>query len=382
MKTTFGLGVAVLSMLGGAVQAEIKVGFITSLSGPGASIGIPYSKGMKAALAHMSEVSGEKIRVIELDDASDTSAAARNARKLIDEDKVDVLMGTSGVPGSLAMVSAAVEQKVPMIGVTPLPPGPPGDGGPWVISIPQTPNMMVAAVVEHMKKVNLKNVAYIGFSDSWGDLVFNALTSAAGSDIKIATNERYARPDTSVTGQVLKIVAAKPDAVMNGGSGTPGALPFLALSERGYKGPTYGSHALINADFVRVGGAAVEGVICPTGPVVVAEQLPDSAPTKQMALAFRAAYEKANGASTTDAFSPYVFDGWLVLLDASKRALAKGAKPGTPEFRAALREAIVTTKDVVGAHAVYNFTPADRSGVDNRARVLVQLQKGAWKLLP
>jgi len=158
-----------------------------------------------------------------------------------------------------------------MIGVTPLPPGPAGDGGPWVISIPQTPKMMVAAVVAHMKKVNLKNVAFIGFSDSWGDLVYDGLTSTAGDSLKVVTNERYARPDTSVTGQVLKIVAARPDAVMNGGSGTPGALPFLALAERGYKGPTYGSHALINADFVRVGGQAVEVVICPTGPVVVAE---------------------------------------------------------------------------------------------------------------
>jgi branched-chain amino acid transport system substrate-binding protein len=383
MKKLLGLSAAAMLSVffAGHAQAEIKVGFITSLSGPGASIGIPYSKGMKAALAHMSEVSGEKIRVIELDDASDTSAAARNARKLIDEEKVDVLIGTSGVPGSLAIASAATELKVPMIGVTPLPPGPAGDGGPWVISIPQTPKMMVAAVVEHMKKVKLKNVAFIGFSDSWGDLVYDGLNSAVGDSLKVVTNERYARPDTSVTGQVLKIVAARPDAVMNGGSGTPGALPFLALAERGYKGPTYGSHALINADFVRVGGAAVEGVICPTGPVVVAEQLPDSAPTKKMALAFRASYEKANGATTTDAFSPYVFDGWLVLLDASKRALAKGAKPGTAEFRAALREAIVTTKDVTGAHAVYNFTPADRNGVDDRARVLVQLQKGAWKLV-
>ncbi len=157
MKKLMGLGAAAMLsvLLAGNAQAEIKVGFITSLSGPGASIGIPYSKGMKAALAYMSEVSGEKIRVIELDDASDTSAAARNARKLIDEEKVDVLIGTSGVPGSLAMVSAATELKVPMIGVTPLPPGPAGDGGPWVISIPQTPNMMVAAVVEHMKKQSL-----------------------------------------------------------------------------------------------------------------------------------------------------------------------------------------------------------------------------------
>jgi len=373
---------AVLSVLvGSAAKAEIKVGFITSLSGPGASIGIPYSKGLKAAAAYISAISGEKVRIIELDDASDTSAAARDARKLVDEDKVDVLIGTSGVPGSLAMVQVAVEQKTPMIGLTPLPPGAPGDATPWVISIPQPPSLMVEAVVEHMKAKGIKNVAYIGFSDSWGDLVYNSLIAAAKkAGINVVTNERYARPDTSVTGQVLKIIAAHPDAVMDGGSGTPGALPLLALAERGYKGPVFGSHALINADFVRVGGKAAEGIICPTGPVVVAEQLPDSAPTKKAALAFRAAYEKANGASTTDAFSPYAFDGWLVLMDASKRALAK-AKPGTQDFRNALREALVTTKNVVGAHAVYNFTPASRSGVDSRARVVVQLEKGKWTLI-
>ena len=129
-------------------------------------------------------------------------------------------------------------------------------GGPWVISIPQPPSLMVEAVVDHMKAKGIKTVAYIGFSDSWGDLVYNSLMAAAKRDgIKVVTNERYARPDTSVTGQVLKIIAAHPDAVMDGGSGTPGALPLLALAERGYTGPVYGSHALINADFIRVGGA-------------------------------------------------------------------------------------------------------------------------------
>ena len=175
-----------------------------------------------------------------------------------------------------------------------------------MISIPQPPPLMVAAVVEQMKKANVKTAAYIGFSNSWGDLVYDAtMKDIAGSPIKVVTNERYARADTSVAGQTFKIIAAHPDAVITGGSGTPGALPYLALAERGYKGGLYGTHALINPDFVRVGGAAVEGVICPTGPVVVAEQLPDSNVTKKVSLAFRDAYQKANNAPTTDAFSAY-----------------------------------------------------------------------------
>jgi branched-chain amino acid transport system substrate-binding protein len=240
---------------------------------------------------------------------------------------------------------------------------------------------MVAAVVDRMKKDGVKKAAYIGFSDSWGDLVYDALMKNVGAaQIDVLTNERYARADTSVTGQILKIVSTQPDAVITGGSGTPGALPYLALADRGYKGGLYGTHALINPDFVRVGGAAVEGLIAPTGPVIVAEQLPDSNPTKKISLAFRDVYQKTNNAPTSDAFSAYSFDAWLVFIDAAKRAMQK-AQPGTPEFREALRDALVSTKDVVGTHGVYNFQPGSYFGVDERARVLVQLQKGQWKLL-
>jgi len=375
------IGLAALLMFTcGAAAADLTVGFVTSLSGPGASIGIPYEKGILAAQAYAAKVGDTNIKLIRLDDASDPSAATRNARKLVQEDHVDVLMGTSGTPGTVAMAVVAAETKTPLISLTPAS-APPNPNGQWMISIPQPVPLMVAAVVERMKKDNVKRTAYIGYSDSWGDIVYDGvMKNAPPQGIEVVTNERYARADTSVAGQTLKIIAAHPDAVITGGSGTPGALPYLALSERGFKGGLYGTHALINPDFVRVGGAAVEGVIAPTGPVIVAEQLPDSNPTKKISLAFREAYQKANNAPTSDAFSAYSFDAWLVLLDAAKRALAK-AQPGTEEFRVALKDAMETTKDVTGAHAVYNFKPGEFFGVDERARVLVQLQKGKWALL-
>jgi len=356
--------------------ADITVGFVTSLSGPGASIGIPYEKGILASHAYAEKIGDHKIKLIRLDDASDPSAATRNARKLVEEEKVDVLMGTSGVPGTIAMMVVAVETKTPMISLTPTT-QPQNPNGQWLISIPQPPPLMVAAVVERMKKDNVKKAAYIGFSDSWGDLVYDALMkNVSGTSIEVVTNERYARADTSVAGQTLKIVAAHPDAVITGGSGTPGALPYLALADRGFKGGLYGTHALINPDFVRVGGRAVEGVIAPTGPVIVAEQLPDSNPTKKVSLAYREVYQKVN-----NAFSAYSFDAWLVVLDAAKRALAK-AEPGTPQFREAFRDAMLSVKEIVGTHGVYNFNAGSSFGVDERARVLVQLQKGAWSLIP
>jgi branched-chain amino acid transport system substrate-binding protein len=373
--------VATASVLGlPAAAADITVGLVTSMTGPGASIGIPYSKGAAAGMAYKNDVNGIKIKLIQLDDASDPSTGTRDARKLIEEDKIDVLMGAGSTPTTLAITAVCHELKVPCIGLAPA--DVPGEPGSWMVSIPQPPTLMVSVVVDYMKAAGVKTVGYIGFSDGWGDLVYGGLQKSVDPDgIKILTNERYARADTSVTAQALHIVSAAPDAVMTGGSGTPGALPFIALRERGYTKDIYGTPALINPDFVRVGGAAVEGVVASTGPVVVADQLPDTYPTKKIALEYQDAYQKANNEPARGAFGPYAFDGWLVLLDSAKRALATGAQPGTPEFRTGLRDALVTAKDVVGTHGVYNFKPGYSFGVDKRALVLVKLVDGKWKLV-
>jgi branched-chain amino acid transport system substrate-binding protein len=363
-----------------ALAADLKVGFITSLSGPVSSLGIPYGKGIQAAAVYKPTIAGRKVQLVQLDDTSDPSTAARNARKLIDEDKVDVIIGTAGSPGALAIAAVARETKTPLISIANA--NLPGEEGAWMVTLPQPAPLMVGAVVERMKKSGVKTVGYIGFSDAWGDLVYDSLTKAAdAAGIKVLTNERFARADTSVTGQVLKVVAARPDAVITGTSGTPGALPYRALAERGYKGPIFGTHALINPDFVRVGGESVEGLLAPTGPVIVAEQLPADNPIRKVSLDFRAAYQKAHGAAPTDAFSAYSFDAWLLFADAAQRAAAK-AEPGTPAFRLALRDAIVSTKELVGTHGVYNFKADNRYGSDERSRVMVKLEKGQWKLVP
>jgi len=370
---------ASLALPAAAVAADLKVGVNVALSGPNSSLGIPYSKGMQAALAYKGEIAGRKIQLIVLDDASDPAAAARNARKLVEEDKVDVLMGSSGVPSSVAIAQVAKETKTPMIGLSPI--SIDAADNSWVVTVAQPTQLMVDAVVDRMKANNVKTVGYIGFSDSWGDLVYDALMKAAPArGIQVVSNERYARADQSVTGQVLKIVALRPDAVMTGGSGTPGALPYLALSERGFKGGVYGQHGLINPDFIRVAGASGQGALMPTGPVIVAEQLPDNYPTKKVALDFRREFQKVNGAPSTDAFSAYSFDAWIVFADAAERAIKKGVEPGTPVFRQALRDAIMSTKEVVGTHGVYNFKDGNLYGVDQRARVIVKLDNGAWKL--
>src|SRR5215470_3614739 len=383
MKTSITAAVLAACLgLAGAAQAQITVGFVTSQSGPGSSIGVLYDRGIKAAAEYAMSVGEEKIKLIQLDDGSDPSTATRNARKLVEENKVDLLIGTATAPSSIAMVAVANELKVPMISISPITVPATESGDRWAIAMPQPPSLMVKVVVDRMKRNGVKNFAYIGFSDAWGDLVYNGAQKPAEADgLKILTNERYARTDTSVTGQVLKMLATKPDAVLLGGSATQGALPPLALAQRGYKGPLYGTPALLNADFIRVGGKAVEGVQVSAGPVIVAEQLPDSHFSKKISTDFRAAYQKANGVPTTDGFSAYSFDAWLVFLDAAKRAMAT-AKPGTPEFRVALKNAIFSTKDLVGTHAIYNYRPTDSYGVDERSLVLVKLANGQWKYEP
>jgi branched-chain amino acid transport system substrate-binding protein len=362
------------------LAADIKVGVITSLSGPVSALGIPYAKGIEAAKSYKSTIGKHNVQVLVLDDASDPTVAARNARKLATEDKVDVLIGTSGVPGALAISGVARETKTPLISPTPLS-VPPDDQG-WTVTVSQPFPLMVAAVVDKMKATGVKTVAFIGFSDALGDLAYDSLVKAAEpAGIKVTANERYARGDSSVAGQVLKIVASRPDAVFAGNSGTPGALPYIALSERGYKGQIYGTHGLITADFVRVGGNAANGLMVPSGPVMVADQLPADNPVRKVALDYRAAYQKVHGSAPVDAFSAYTFDAWLVFADAAARAATK-AEPGTPEFRLALRDAIHATKELPGTHGIFTFKPNEPYGLDKRSAVVIRLEKGQWKLAP
>ena len=376
------LGLCMASVLTpwAATAADLKVGFVTSLSGPASSLGIPYSKGMQVAAAHLPEMAGKKVTIVQLDDASDPTTASRNARKLIVDDKVDVVIGTAGTPSALAIAGVARELQTPFLCIANCTPR--DEQGAWLVTIPHSTPLMMDATLDHMKASGVKRVAYIGFSDAWGDTVYDALMKAAPhAGIQVVANERYARADTSVTGQVLKIVAAKPDAVLTGTSGTPGALPYLALATRNYRGKLYGTVAIISDDFLRVGGQAVEGLTAPSGPLTVVDQLPKSNPVYKVGMEYRDAYQKMFKTVPNDAFGAYSFDSWLVLADSAKRAMTS-AEPGTPAFRSALRDALVNAKEVVGTQGIYTYTPASRPfGTDRRGVVMVKVEKGHWKYI-
>jgi branched-chain amino acid transport system substrate-binding protein len=373
---------AALSIAATAAHAQITVGFVTSLSGPAASIGVNYEKGMNAAYAYQSKIGDQTIKLIKLDDGSDPSAATRDARKLIQEDHVDIMLGTSSAPGTNAMLSVANELMVPFIGISPVNLPVPAAGQPWGIAMPQTPTLMVKVIADRMTREGVKTAGYIGFSDSWGDLVYNgAIAAEKDGGPKITTNERYARTDTSVTPQALKVIATRPDAMLDGGSATQAALPLLELRTRGFKGGFYGTPALLNRDFIRIGADAAEGIQVSAGPVIVTEQLPASHFSKSIGTTFHDVFKKINGTDADDGFSGYSFDGWLVFLKAAEVAMTH-AKPGTQEFRQALMDAIYADKDVVGVHAVYNFTPKSYYGVDQRSLVVVKLTNSKWIYQP
>jgi branched-chain amino acid transport system substrate-binding protein len=360
-----------------SAAAEIVVGVSVSSTGPGASLGVHIAN----AVALMPKtMGGETVKYVVLDDASDPTVGAKHARRFASDDKVDVILGSSTVPVAMAQGGVASETKIPFIAICPIAIDPAKQ--PFVFAVPQPISLMVDAIVEHMKKAGVSKVGYIGFADAWGDMNYASIKDLGGKvGINVVTNERFARNDTSVTAQALKLIAAGPDAIFVGGSGAPSALPQVAAAERGYRKLSYHTHGVVNRDFIRVGGKSVEGVFAPTGPVVVAEQLPADHPLRAPGLEFVKRYEAAYGAGNRNAFAAYAWDASLIVQAAIQDAL-KTAKPGTPAFRQALRDAIESGKEVSGTHAVYKYTSTDHHGVDRRARVMVKVEGGDWKLVP
>jgi branched-chain amino acid transport system substrate-binding protein len=361
-------------------MADVKIGVTVSETGPAASLGIP-EKNTVALLPK--EVAGQKVDYIVLDDATDPTQAVKNTRKLTGEDHVDALIGSTVVPNSLAMIDVAEETHTPMISMAAAAAivEPMDAKRAWVFKTPQNDSLMATAIAAHMASHGVKTVAFIGFADAYGESWFKEFSAAADqAKIRIVANERFARTDTSVTGQVLKMLSQHPDAVLIAGAGTPAALPQRALKERGYKGLYYQTHGVANNDFLRVCGSDCEGTWLPAGPLLVADQLPDSNPVKQSSLAYKHAYETAYGAGSVSTFGGLAWDAGLLLQRAIPLALQKG-RPGTPVFREALRAALESTKNVSASQGIFNMSAVDHAGLDQRARVMVQIVDGKWKLV-
>lgn len=379
MKSIIAL-VSVFSVMGAAVfaHADITIGVTLSTTGPGASLGIPEKKALDFG---PKTIAGQKVRYVVYDDASDSTSAVQNVRRLTSEDKVDIIVGPSITTNSLAVIDAASEAKTPLLSLSSASAivSPMNEKRKWIFKVTANDDIYAAAMVKHMSKTGIKTVSIIASDDPYGESNTQAYkTIAEKKGIKTLTIEKFKRNDTSATAQVMRALKNKPDAVFIVAVGTPSAMPHLALVERGYKGKIYQSGGAANADFLRVGGKSVEGAFLPCSPVLVAEQLPNGYPTKGQALQFAKAYEGKFGPRST--FASHTWDALKIIEVAVPKAL-KVAKPGTTQFREALRTALENTKGIVGAGAVFTLSPNDHSGVNELGISVVQIQNSGWKLV-
>jgi branched-chain amino acid transport system substrate-binding protein len=322
------------------------------------------------------EIAGVPLKVIVLDDGGDPTNATTNARRFVTESKADIIVGSSTTPPTIAISNVANEAGTPHISLAPFPVTP--ERSKWSVVLPQPVPIMGKVLYEHMKAHNVKTVGYIGYSDSYGDLWFDDFKrQGVPMGLTLADEERFARPDTSVAGQVLKLVAANPDAILVGASGTAAGLPQSSLRERGYKGLIYQTHGAASMDFIRIAGPAAEGVIMASGPVMNPEGQPDSALTKKPGLALDTAYEAKYGPNSRSQFAGHAYDAFEVLKRVVPAAL-KSAKPGTPEFHEAIRQAFMSEHEIAATQGVYNWTEKDRSGLDDRSRIILTVKDGKY----
>ena len=366
-------------VLTSSAWGDVTIGVTLSATGPAASLGIPERNTIEML---PTTIDGQKIKWIVLDDGSDTTRAVTNTRKLISEDNVDVIVGSTITPNSLAMIDIVAEAQTPMVSMAAsariVDPANPKTH--WVFKVPQNDSLMADAIAAHMKAHGVKTIGYIGFNDAYGESWFAEIrraTQAVG--ITVVADEKYNRNDASVTGQVLKLVAAHPDAVLIGASGTPGATPEKELVARHYAGKIYQTHGVANPDFLRVCGSDCNGTLLPIGPMLVYEQLPASNPVRSVAARYITQYEAKYGKDSRTTFGGHAYDTYVLLSHAIPQALAK-AKPGTREFRAALRDALEGA-NVVGTHGVFVMTPQNHNGLDDRARVMIVVENGSWVLV-
>ncbi|MFT7772814.1 ABC transporter substrate-binding protein [Roseateles sp.] len=359
----------------GAVHAEITVGVSLPLTGPASALGIPTKNGISL---WPETIGGEKVKLIILDDASDTTQSVKNGRRFVAEDKVDVIVGSTATPASLALSVEALEGRTVQISTSPV--DLPAGKDAWTFRVAQSTPLMASALVEHMKKNGVKTYAYLGYSDAYGETWLKSFDAqAAKAGLTSLVTERFARSDTSVTAQALKITMAQPDAILIGASGSGAAMPHKAIVARGYKGRIYQTHGAASRDLIRVGGKDVDGSIVVAGLAVMPESLPASHPSKKLATEFVERYEQQFGAGTRNQFAAHGYDAHLLLQAAVPVALKK-ARPGTPEFRAALKDALENTKGVTITQGVIRYSAKDHWGLEDGARVLLTIEKGDWRL--
>lgn len=374
MKPVFRLAaLTTLALIGIGAHAEIVIGASFSITGPAAALGIAPRNTIQL---FPQEIAGEKIRYVVLDDATDPTSAARNAQRLVTEEKVDLIIGSTASPSAIAMAQVATESQTVQLSAAPI--DLPEERGQWTYRLPQSVSLMAQGTVEHMKKGGAKTFGFLGYSDAYGESWLREMTRYGNeAGLKLVSTERFGRADASVTAQALKVLAPNPDVMLVVASGSGAVMPQKALVDRNFKGKIYQTYSAVAPDLLRMGGKDVEGTWGLSGPAMGSDQLPDNHPSKAVALGFIKLYEAKFGVGSYNQFAANIW-GAKLLLDKAIPVALKQAKPGTREFRLALKNAIENSGEVVVPQGVLKYSATDHYGFDHRARFVLQARNGAW----
>lgn len=364
-----------------ANDREINIGVILSTTGAQADMGIPP----RNAVALLPKTfSGRKINYIVIDDASDPTTANIAAKKLITKHNVDLILGTTLTPTSLAIIDDAatsgtvvISQAGSMRIIHPM-----DEKRRWVFKVTQNDDDLINAMVKYMKSKNVKTVAWIGFNNAYAEAWWDVFKDIAeANSISVTTKETYNPTDTSTTAQALRAIGTRPDAVLIVAAGLPAATPHLALIASGYRGMIMHSHGSVGSAFLTVGGKAVEGALAVTGLISVPDQISLKNVSAKGAVKFTQLFESTYGVGSGANKAAFTWDSWKLVENALPMALSR-AEPGTSEFRLALRNALENTKNLVLVQGVMSLSPSSHRGwINSGSVVVVRATNGQWKLV-
>ncbi len=354
-------------------NGPIKIGAVLDITGAGASLGVPERKTLEMLAQQVNDsggIDGRRIELLIEDNQSTEDGAAKAASKLVQTEKVNILLGASRTGPSLAMRPIAEQAKIPMISlaanekiVT---------GSEWVFKTAQNDRVVIEKIVDDMTAKGYKKIGLARDASGFGEGVAETFTEL-GKDagIQIVATEKFAPDASDFTAQMVNLRSANPDAVVIWGIPPAASLAQVAYRKVGPKVPVYQSHGIGNQVFLDTAGDSADGLIAPLVRMVVADQLPENDPQKQTVTTFINDYKSAYNENPST-FAGHAYDGFMIAVNALKEV---GTDPNK------LRDAIENVSDWPGVSGVFTMTPQDHSGLTKEALVLVTVEKGNWKLL-
>jgi branched-chain amino acid transport system substrate-binding protein len=363
---------------GAYAQAPIKIGSFLAVTGGASFLGDPEAKTLRLYVERVNKaggVNGRQLQAVIYDSAGDARQAVTFARRLIEEDKVDIIVGGSTTGETMAVVPLAEEAQIPFISlaganviVEPV--------KKWVFKMPHSDRMAVEKIYEDMKKNGKTKAAVLGGSGGFDQSCRKeAKDLAPRYGITVVADETYAATDTDMTVQLTKIKNTPGvEGIVGCGFGAPTAITARNYRQLGMQNiQFYFNHGVGSQQFIDGAGGGAEGIRVPVAALLVADQLAANDPQKKVAADYTAAYRAANNNEAVSTFGGHMYDGFMIAIEAMKRA------GGTD--KAKVRDEIEKTKGFVGADGIYNMSPTDHMGLTLDSFKMVEVRNNTWKLL-